>query len=382
MDEFLRRLADLRERFDDVRGRLDLPDIEARLLPLKQQAQAPDLWNDQHGAQRVLQEIARLEKTLTTWGDLEREIGDLEGLIELAGEAPDNERPAIEKDIDGELAGLEGRFGDLELELTLGGQYDRRHAVLAVHAGAGGTEAQDWAEMLLRMYLRWAEQRKLKAEILSITSGEEAGIKSAELRIVGDYAYGLLRSERGVHRLVRISPFDASASRHTSFALVEVMPEVNTEDAIIEVNPDDLRIDTYRASGHGGQNVQKNDTAVRITHLPTNIVVTCQNERSQGRNRESAMLVLKSKLLELELERREAERLKLRGAHVEAGWGNQIRSYVLQPYKMVKDLRTSEETSDTTRVLDGGLDPFIQAYLRSQVGQAAIEAQAEEAGTK
>jgi peptide chain release factor 2 len=362
-------------------GGFDLPDIEARLLPLRQQAQAPDLWNDQHGAQRVLQEVARLDRTLTTWGDLEREIGDLEGLVELAGEAPEDERPALAADIERELAGIEGRFGELELELTLGGQYDRRHAVLAVHAGAGGTEAQDWAEMLLRMYLRWAEQRRLKAEILSIASGDEAGIKSAELRIVGDYAYGLLRSERGVHRLVRISPFDASASRHTSFALVEVMPEVNTEDATIEVNPDDLRIDTYRASGHGGQNVQKNDTAVRITHLPTGIVVTCQNERSQGRNRESALVVLKSKLLELELERREAERLKLRGAHIEAGWGNQIRSYVLQPYKMVKDLRTAEETSDTARVLDGGLEPFIQAYLRSQVGQAAIEAQAAESGT-
>jgi peptide chain release factor 2 len=326
----------------------------------------------------VLQELSRLEGTLTTWADLEREIADLEGLIELATEAPEDERPALAADIERELAGIEARFGELELGLTLGGPYDRRHAVLAIHAGAGGTEAQDWAEMLLRMYLRWAEQRRLKAEILSITSGEEAGIKSAEVRIAGDYAYGLLRSERGVHRLVRISPFDASASRHTSFALVEVMPEVETDDATVEVNPDELRIDTYRASGHGGQNVQKNDTAVRITHLPTGIVVTCQNERSQGRNKESALLVLKSKLLELELERREAERAKLKGAHVEAGWGNQIRSYVLQPYKMVKDLRTSEETSDTTRVLDGGLDPFIQAYLKSQVGQAAAEAQEED----
>jgi len=355
-------------------GAFDLPGIEARLVPLRAQAQSPDLWNDQQHAQKVLQELSRLEGTLTTWADFEREIGDLEGLIELATEAPEDERPALATDIEGELAAIETRFADLELGLMLGAQYDRRHAVLSVHAGAGGTEAQDWAEMLLRMYLRWAEQHRFKTEILAISSGEEAGVKSVEVRIVGEYAYGLLKSERGVHRLVRISPFDASASRHTSFALVEVMPEAeDAEDIEIEIAPDDLRIDTYRASGHGGQNVQKNDTAVRITHLPTGIVVTCQNERSQGRNKESAMLVLKSRLLELELEKREAERAKIRGVHVEPGWGNQIRSYVLQPYKMVKDLRTGEETSDTTRVLDGALDPFMRAYLTSQVG--ADEAQ-------
>ncbi|MCC6237928.1 MAG: peptide chain release factor 2 [Dehalococcoidia bacterium] len=374
MEELLGRLAVLRARFDDVRGAFDLPGIEARLVPLRAQAQSPDLWNDQQHAQKVLQELSRLEGTLTTWADFEREIGDLEGLIELATEAPEDERPALATDIEGELAAIETRFADLELGLMLGAQYDRRHAVLSVHAGAGGTEAQDWAEMLLRMYLRWAEQHRFKTEILAISSGEEAGVKSVEVRIVGEYAYGLLKSERGVHRLVRISPFDASASRHTSFALVEVMPEAeDAEDIDIEIAPDDLRIDTYRASGHGGQNVQKNDTAVRITHLPTGIVVTCQNERSQGRNKESAMLVLKSRLLELELEKREAERAKIRGVHVEPGWGNQIRSYVLQPYKMVKDLRTGEETSDTTRVLDGALDPFMRAYLTSQVG--ADEAQ-------
>ncbi len=324
----------------------------------------------------MLQELSRLEGTLTTWGDLEREIGDLEGLIELAGEAPEDERPALAGDIESELAAIETRFAELDLQLTLGGPYDRRAAVLSVHAGAGGTEAQDWAEMLLRMYLRWAEQHRFKSEILAISSGEEAGIKSVELRIIGEYAYGLLRSERGVHRLVRISPFDSSASRHTSFALIEVMPEADeSEDIQIEINADDLRIDTYRASGHGGQNVQKNDTAVRITHFPSGLVVTCQNERSQGRNKDAAMLVLKSRLLELELEKRELERAKIRGVHVEAGWGNQIRSYVLQPYKMVKDLRTGEETSDTNRVLDGGLDAFMRSYLTSQVGLVSSEAQ-------
>ena len=318
-----------------------------------------------------MQELSRTESTVTTWDDLAREIDDLEELIALAGESPDDERDALGTDIASELAGLEARFADLEFALTLGGPYDGRNAVLAIHAGAGGTEAQDWAEMLLRMYLRWADSRHMKGEILAITSGEEAGVKSAEIRIAGENAYGLLRSERGVHRLVRISPFDSSASRHTSFALVEVMPEAVHGELTIEINADDLRIDTYRASGHGGQNVQKNDTAVRITHLPSGIVVTCQNERSQGRNREAAMLVLESRLLEVEVQRREAERAQIKGDHVEAGWGNQIRSYVLQPYKMVKDMRTNEETSDTTRVLDGGIDPFIIAYLRAQVGEDA-----------
>ena len=248
--------------------------------------------------------------------------------------------------------------------------------MLAIHAGAGGTEAQDWTEMMLRMYLRWAERHRFGTEVVAISSGEEAGIKSVSVRIAGDDVYGLLRSERGVHRLVRISPFDASKARHTSFALVEVMPDAQDDDIEIDIRPDDLRIDTYRASGHGGQNVQKNDTAVRITHLSTGIVVTCQNERSQLRNRESAMQVLRSRLLELELEQREAEMAELKGAHVAAGWGNQIRSYVLHPYRMVKDLRSGHETSDTGAVLDGEFDDFVYAYLRNQVGTGAAEARA------
>jgi len=347
----------------------DLPDAERRLAALREQSADPDLWNDQQRAQAVMREAARLEKMVTTWADLPREAEDLVELIDLAEESDEDERAALQADIEQELAGLERRFSDLEFDLTLSGPYDARNAVLSIHAGAGGTEAQDWAEMLLRMYLRWGERRGLKTEILSLTSGDEAGIKSADIRLEGDNAYGLLRSERGVHRLVRISPFDSSASRHTSFALVEVMPEAEHGDVTVEIKPEDLRIDTYRASGHGGQNVQKNDTAVRITHLPTGIVVTCQNERSQGGNRESAMLVLESRLLELELEKQEAERARIKGDHVEAGWGNQIRSYVLQPYRMVKDLRTNAETSDTTAVLDGEIDEFITAYLRNQVGE-------------
>ena len=315
--------------------------------------------------------VARLESLIETWSTLESGSQDLQTLLELAAEADEVERVPVLAEIETELATLQAQFAALEMSLTLGGPYDARNALLSVHAGAGGTEAQDWAEMLLRMYLRWAEQRGFTAEILAISSGEEAGIKSADLMISGDYAYGMLRSERGVHRLVRISPFDSSHSRHTSFALVEVMPEAEPHDNTIVVNPDDLRVDTFRASGHGGQNVQKNDTAVRLTHFPTGIVVTCQNERSQGQNRESAMLVLKSRLLELEIERREAEKQRLKGAHIEAGWGNQIRSYVLHPYKMVKDLRSGLETSDTARVLDGGIDEFVAAYLRQQVGTEA-----------
>jgi peptide chain release factor 2 len=349
----------------------DLPALERELADLREQSTAPDLWEDAARAQRVMKSVARLEGVTSTWDGLSRGIEDAEAMLSLVAEADETERGSLLLDLDMELRGLEEQFAALELGLTLGGPYDDHDAVVDIHAGAGGTEAQDWAEMLLRMYLRWAERRGMRGEIISLLSGEQAGIKTASVRIEGENAYGLLRSERGVHRLVRISPFDASHSRHTSFALVEVMPEVEASDPDIEVKPDELRIDTYKAGGHGGQNVQKNDTAVRITHLPTGIVVTCQNERSQAQNREVAMQVLKSRLLERELQRREAERALIKGVHVEAGWGNQIRSYVLQPYRMVKDLRTSAETSDTAAVLDGEIDEFITAYLRSQVGAGA-----------
>ncbi len=344
----------------------DLPAQERRLAELREAAQAPDLWDDQNRAQRVMKDVSRLEQLVSTWQVLETGTSDIQEFVALAeGEEDSSE---LAGDLEAELATLEEQFAALELQLTLGGEYDDRNAMVSIHAGAGGTEAQDWAEMLLRMYLRWSDSHGFKSEILAISNGEEAGIKSVEIRITGENTYGLLRSERGVHRLVRISPFDSSHSRHTSFALVEVMPEASEGDINVEINAEDLRIDTYRASGNGGQNVQKNDTAVRITHLPTGIVVTCQNERSQNRNRESAMLVLESRLLEREIERVEAERAELKGVHVDAGWGNQIRSYVLQPYRMVKDLRTNSETSDTGAVLDGAIDDFITAYLRSQVG--------------
>jgi peptide chain release factor 2 len=345
----------------------DLPAKEAELDRLREEAQAPGLWDDSRRAQQVMRAVSRLENLLQTWERLETAAADIEAMLELAAEGDEDERAALVEEAGLAFADLERVYEEIELRLVLGGEYDAKNALLSLHAGAGGTEANDWTEMLLRMYLRWAESRGFKTEILSVSAGDEVGVKSVEVRIEGDYAYGLLRSERGVHRLVRLSPFNSANTRQTTFALVEVLPEAD-EDVAIEVNPDDLRIDTYRAGGHGGQNVQKNDTAVRITHIPSGIVVTCQNERSQLQNREQAMVVLKSRLLEREIERIEAERAQIKGEHVEAGWGNQIRSYVLHPYKMVKDLRTEVETSDTQGVLDGKIDAFIAAYLRSQVG--------------
>jgi len=312
-----------------------------------------------------MQRIAGIRSRAELWRGLERRARDVAELLELAIEEGDE---SVAATAEADIADAEKTLRDLEFQLQLSGEYDNRNAILAVHAGAGGTESQDWAEMLLRMYLRWGERRNFGVDILDMTPGEEAGIKSATVELTGPYAYGYLQSERGVHRLVRQSPFDASHSRHTSFAKVEVMPEVES-GAEIEINPDDVRLDVFRSSGAGGQNVQKNSTAVRLTHIPTGIVVTCQNERSQGRNRESAMKVLESRLLELELLRQEEEKAKLKGQHVDMAWGNQIRSYVLHPYKMIKDHRTDFETSDTIAVLDGEIDGFIQAYLESRVGE-------------
>jgi peptide chain release factor 2 len=255
----------------------------------------------------------------------------------------------------------------LEVQARLSGPYDEDDAIIAIHAGAGGTDSQDWAQMLERMYLRWAEGRQFGADILDLSEGEEAGIKSVTIAIAGEYAYGNLRSEKGVHRLVRLSPFDSAHRRHTSFALVEILPQVETDEDI-QINPSDLRIDTYRSAGAGGQNVQKNETAIRITHIPSGIVVTCQNERSQTQNKENAMRVLRARLHELQRTQKEEELAEIKGEFVKAEWGSQIRSYVLHPYQMVKDHRTDYEVGNTTAVLDGELDGFIEAYLRSNVG--------------
>jgi peptide chain release factor 2 len=342
----------------------DLATDEARVAELEAQSAQPDFWNDADAARTVMQELATVRGRVETWRAIERRARDTAELLELASEEGDE---TIAAGATSDLDGLEKELTGLEFQLELSGEYDNRNAILAVHAGAGGTESQDWAEMLLRMYLRWGERRGFGVELLDTTEGEEAGIKSATIELTGPYAYGYLQSERGVHRLVRQSPFDSSHSRHTSFAKVEVMPEVEATGEI-EINPDDVRIDVFRSSGAGGQNVQKNSTAVRLTHIPSGIVVTCQNERSQGRNRESAMKVLEARLLEIELLRQEEEKARLKGQHVEMGWGNQIRSYVLHPYKMIKDHRTDFETSDTIAVLDGEIDGFIEAFLKAQVG--------------
>jgi peptide chain release factor 2 len=312
-----------------------------------------------------MRRLAQTKATAEMWRALERRAKDALELLDLAEAEGDAEMIA---QVETETQAMDQALGALELSLAFNGPYDTRNAILAIHAGAGGTESQDWAEMLLRMYLRWAETRDFSTNVIDLTMGEEAGIKSVTVEITGPNAYGLLKGERGVHRLVRISPFDASHGRHTSFALVEVMPETESE-AEVNIDPNDIRIDIFHSSGHGGQNVQKVATAIRITHIPTGLVVTCQNERSQGRNKDIAMRVLEARLLEKEVERRAEEQARIKGEHVEMGWGNQIRSYVLQPYKMVKDHRTGYETSNATAVLDGDLDGFIRSYLKETMGE-------------
>ena len=312
-----------------------------------------------------MRELRGKKNLVNVWRELEKKAADLQEMIVLAiGE----EDYSLKEEIQLELKKLSSRFEQLESQQLFTGDYDSRNAMLALHAGAGGTESQDWANMLLRMYLRWAERHDYKAEVLDVSPGEEAGIKSAIVEIKGDYVYGYLKSEHGVHRLVRLSPFDADHARHTSFVLAEVLPEAE-ETVDVKIAPEDLRIDTFRSSGPGGQHMQKTSSAVRITHLPTGLAATCQGQRSQHQNKEAALKILYSRLLELDRKKKEEERAKLKGGRIEAGWGNQIRSYVLHPYKMVKDHRTDYEVHDAEAVLDGELDGFITEYLRSKVGK-------------
>ena len=307
-----------------------------------------------------MKDISSLKEDVSDWQNLRQSIHDTMELAQLKDES-------IFSELEEETISIEAEVARREFEAKLSGQYDRGDAILAIHAGAGGTDSQDWAEMLQRMYLRWTENQGYQTDILDLTPGEEAGIKSITIAVNGRYAYGYLRSEKGVHRLVRLSPFDSAHRRHTSFAQVEVLPQVE-EESQVKINPDDLRIDVFRSSSAGGQNVQKNSTAIRITHLPTGIVVSCQNERSQLQNRQNAMRVLRSRLLEKKQQEQEEKIAQLRGEYQKAEWGSQIRSYVLHPYQMVKDHRTSFETGNTQAVLDGDLDEFIEAYLRSNVG--------------
>ncbi|SHE62021.1 bacterial peptide chain release factor 2 (bRF-2) [Caldanaerobius fijiensis DSM 17918] len=320
----------------------------------------PDFWSDIEKASKVNQKIKVLKDKLDQYDSIRSRYDDLTVLLELAYEEGDE---SLEPEIQSEYQKLQKDVADMKIKLMLNGRYDANNAIMSFHAGAGGTEAQDWAQMLIRMYTRWAERRGFEVDILDYLEGDEAGVKNATLMVKGDYAYGYLKAEKGVHRLVRISPFDAAGRRHTSFALVEVLPEI-TEDIDVEINPADLKIDTYRSSGAGGQHVNKTESAVRITHIPTGIVVQCQNERSQLQNRETAMKMLKARLLELKEREREEEISGIKGEHVDMGWGNQIRSYVFHPYSMVKDHRTGYEVGNVQAVMDGEIDDFINEYLK------------------
>lgn len=344
----------------DALEKIDYERLDAEETALRHDMAQPDFWQDTANAQKVSQQQAKLERRLKPWRDLDQETQDLVELIGLDDET-------IMSDLGMTLDDLVARFAALKEELKLSGPYDQFDVILSIHAGAGGTDAQDWASMLLRMYVRFAEHTHWKVETVEESAGEEAGIKSVTLEISGDFAYGKLKGEHGVHRLVRLSPFNAE-SRETSFAKVEVMPKVDQPDAV-EIDEKDLKVDVYRAGGHGGQSVNTTDSAVRITHLPTGIVVAIQNERSQLQNKETAMTILRSRLAQLQMEQH-AERIsELKGPNEQAAWGNQIRSYVLHPYKQVKDLRSRYESSDPDGVLDGNLEPFINAYLDHTLGE-------------
>src|SRR5215471_18170708 len=343
-------------------GFFDADTKQRQLDELQKQIAEPNFWSDQDRSSKLLQQRARLEQSLEAYRQIIQRMEDVQALMELAREG----EPVLD-DFAAHLNDTQRFIDGLETKVLLSGENDRNNAIVNIHPGAGGTEAQDWAEMLMRMYLRWAEQNGFKTQMLDYQDGEEAGIKSVTFNVIGEYAYGYLSSETGVHRLVRISPFDANKRRHTSFASVAVYPEIDdTIEVVIEEK--DLRVDTYRSSGKGGQHVNTTDSAVRITHIPTGIVVQCQNERSQHKNRVVCMRVLRARLYEVELEKKKAETQSIEDSKLDIAWGSQIRSYVLQPYRLAKDHRTKVEVGDVDRVLDGDLEPFMKAYLQARAG--------------
>ena len=346
----------------------DLASKQHEIARIEEAALAPDFYADRANAQRQMQTLARLRDDVTTWETLQRRLADLAELAEMLAVEPDAQ---LEAEVAAEVAQVEEELERQRFKLLLNGEHDAKSALVSIHAGNGGTDAQDWVQMLQRAYIRWAEQHGYKVELLDEMPGEEAGIKSTTFSVTGPYAYGYLRGEAGAHRLIRLSPFDAAHRRQTSFAKVEVMPDIGDEPIEIVIRPEDIEVDTYRATGKGGQHINKTDSAVRMRHIPSGIVVTCQNERSQIQNREVALRVLKSRLYELQLEEREREAARLKGQHVEADFGNQIRTVTIHPYSLVKDHRTGAEQSDTVAYLNGEMDRFIQANLTARAGEEA-----------
>lgn len=362
LEELKPRLSELSEKLDQMEASLEVSRKEEKIAEFEYKMGEPTFWDDAEAAQKINQELADLKGSVDKYKALREKYDDAATLLEMGLEEKDE---SMEADVKAELDAIADGLEALQLEVLLSAPYDANNAILTLHAGAGGTEAQDWTQMLLRMYGRWAERHGFAVETADLLPGDEAGVKSATLFIKGHNAYGFLKSEKGIHRLVRISPFDAQARRHTSFSACDIMPEID-DNVDVNINMSDVRVDTYRASGAGGQHINKTSSAVRMTHEPTGIVVQCQNERSQLQNREQCLKMLRAKLFELEMEKKEAELAKLEGDQQKIEWGSQIRSYVFQPYTMVKDHRTGCETGNVQAVMDGELDPFIRAYLSAK----------------
>lgn len=360
MEEILSQIKNFQSRFKDLEAILNIPKIKAEIIGLEKETEEPEFWKNPERAKEILKKLETNKKELANFENLEKEINETEELAELAKETADKD---LATDVRKKLSAFKKRFSAFEFKTLFTGKYDSASVIMAIHAGAGGVDAQDWAEMLLRMYLRFSEQMNFTARIIDESRGKEAGVKSVVIHISGAFAYGYLKSEAGVHRLVRISPFDAEAMRHTSFALVEVLPEIE-EIAEVKIDSKDLKIDTFKSSGPGGQYVNKTESAIRLTHIPTGIVVSCQSERSQLQNRETAMKILRARLHQKFLADQSAEKKKIRGEYKSAEWGSQIRSYVIHPYKLIKDHRTDFETSDIGKILDGGIMELVESYLR------------------